>query len=90
MLTWLNSGLFDPCHDTTLYKWCAIFVDEACLRQFRKYKPAKLTLLLQEATPLPSLRNNQMLGLKVAILKTQDTLKCFPAFLPAIEESSRL
>jgi hypothetical protein len=33
VLTWLNSGLSDRCDDITLYKWCAIFVDEVCLRQ---------------------------------------------------------
>ena len=73
MRTWLNSGLSDRCDDVTLYKWCAVFVDEVCLRQIRKCKPAKLTLLLQEATPLQSLGTSQLLGLKVALLLTEDT-----------------
>ena len=90
MLTWLNSGLSDRCDDVTLYKWCAVFVDEVCLRQIRKCKPAKLTLLLQEARPLQSLGTSQLLGLTVALLLTEDTVKCLPAFLQTMEESRRL
>ncbi len=90
MLTWLNSGLSDRCDYVTLYKWCAVFVDEVCLHQIRKSKPAKLTLLLKEATPLPSLGISQLLGLTIALLVTEDTVKCLPAFLHAIEESRRV
>ena len=86
VLTWLNSGLSDRCDYITLYKWCGVFVDEVCLRQIRKCKPAKLTLLLKEATPLPSLGISQLLGLTIALLVTEDTVKCLPAFLHAIEE----
>ena len=90
MLTWLNSGLSDRCDYVTLYKWCAVFADEVCLRQIRKCKPAKLTLLLKEATPLSSLGTSQLLGLTIALLVTEDTLQCLPAFLQAMEESRRV
>ena len=90
VLTWLNSGLSDRCDDITLYKWCPLFVDQVCLRQIRKCKPAKLSLLLQEARPLPSLETSQLLGLTVALLLNEDTVKYFPAFLQAMEESCRL
>ena len=46
VLTWLNSGLSERCDYITLRKWCGIFLDESFLRQIRKSKPAKLTLLL--------------------------------------------
>jgi hypothetical protein len=65
-------------------------VDSACLRQIRKCKPAKLTLLLKEITPLPSLEINQLLGLTVALLVTEDTVKSLTAFLQATEESLRV
>ncbi len=56
----------------------------------RKYKPAKLTQLLKEATPLPSLGTSQLLGLTVALLVTEDTVKCLPAFFQATEKSLRV
>jgi hypothetical protein len=90
VLTWLNSGLSDRCDDITLYKWCPLFVDQVCLRQIRKCKPAKLSLLLQEARPLPSLGTSQLLGLTIALLVTEDTIQCLPAFLQAMEESRRV
>ena len=90
VLTWLNSGLSDRCDYITLYKWCGVFLDEVCLRQIRKCKPAKLALLLKEATPLPSLGISQLLGLTIALLVTEDTVKCLPAFLHAIEEPRRV
>ncbi len=65
-------------------------MDEICLRQIRKCKPAKLTQLLKEATPLPTLGTSQLLGLTVALLVAEDMVKCLPSFLQATEESLRV
>ena len=58
--------------------------------RFESANLKKRSLLLQEARPLPLLEKNQLLGLTVALLLNEDTVKCLTAFLQAMEESRKL